>query len=310
MIELLKQNRVERTYRGGKNISSFTGEPLQSDFFPEDWTTSTISVIGSDGKQHGLGTTKSGKKIKNISKPLTYLLKLLDSEERLVVQVHPTIEFAKKHFNSVYGKTECWYILNANPESCVYLGFKPGISKTLWRDAVLSGNSKKILSLLNRINIHPGDFIFVEGGTPHAIGENIFLLEAQEPTDFMAVAEKFTPSGVKIPEYRLTGGIDFETALDMYSYIGYTPEETVKKYISHPVSVPDSVTQILKSPFNIRLVSGNADIELQKNAAAVILDGYGEISGVPVKKGDRLFLYGESGIRTTGPSDFLIYLCE
>lgn len=254
MIELLKQNRVERTYRGGKNISSFTGEPLQSDFFPEDWTTSTISVIGSDGKQHGLGTTKSGKKIKNISKPLTYLLKLLDSEERLVVQVHPTIEFAKKHFNSVYGKTECWYILNANPESCVYLGFNPGISKTLWRDAVLSGNSKKILSLLNRINIHPGDFIFVEGGTPHAIGENIFLLEAQEPTDFMAVAEKFTPSGVKIPEYRLTGGIDFETALDMYSYTGYTPDETVKKYISHPVSVPDSVTQILKSPFNIRLV--------------------------------------------------------
>ena len=96
----------------------------------------------------------------------------------------------------------------------------------------------------------------------------------------------------------------------MYSYTGYTPDETVKKYISHPVSVPDSVTQILKSPFNIRLVSGNADIELQKNAAAVILDGFGEISGVPVTKGDRLFLYGESEIRTTGPSDFLIYLCE
>ncbi len=56
-------------------------------------------------------------------------------------------------------------------------------------------NANPILSFLHRIPVAPGDFVFVDGGVPHAIGAGCFMVELQEPSDLMVVAERFTPSG-------------------------------------------------------------------------------------------------------------------
>ena len=58
---------------------------------------------------------------------MSILVKLLDSAERLVIQCHPTIPFAKKHFNSSFGKAECWYMLDTEEDAYIYLGFNISI---------------------------------------------------------------------------------------------------------------------------------------------------------------------------------------
>ena len=68
---------------------------------------------------------------------LPILVKLLDSDERLVVQAHPTVPCAKRLFHSPVGKPECWHFLPGTaPDACVYLGFKPGITRAAWELAV------------------------------------------------------------------------------------------------------------------------------------------------------------------------------
>ena len=60
--------------------------------------------------------------------------------------------------------------------------------------------------MLHRIPVKAGDFVFVDGGVPHAIGGGCFMVELQEPSDLMVVAERFTPSGRRIPDAKLSGG--------------------------------------------------------------------------------------------------------
>ena len=140
MIYKLLPTRVFRAYTGGKNIDEFMGadEPKITRF-PEDWIASVTTAFnpGRDVENEGMSRTEDGVFLKDLieknkeemignRQSMSLLFKLLDSAERLVIQVHPTVSFAKEHFNSPYGKTECWYILNDG--GYVDLGFKPGMT--------------------------------------------------------------------------------------------------------------------------------------------------------------------------------------
>ena len=181
MTTKLRANRVRRTYLGGGRIDAFTGfAPDCSDGVPrpEDWLASTTTAFNGTREiaGEGLGRLEDGRLVKDAVGKLPILVKLLDSDERLVVQAHPTVPCARAKFNSPVGKTECWYFLDGTaPDACVYLGFKPGVTRTAWRAAFEA--QRGILDMLHRVPVRAGDFVFVDGGVPHAIGGGCFMVE-------------------------------------------------------------------------------------------------------------------------------------
>jgi mannose-6-phosphate isomerase len=107
------------------------------------------------------------------------LLKFLFSTEKLSVQVHPDDEGAQAIGQSC-GKTECWYVLAAKPGAQVGLGFKPGVTKA---DVERAIQEVRLEELMNWIDVHPGELIYVDAGTVHAIGPNVVMVETQQNSD-------------------------------------------------------------------------------------------------------------------------------
>lgn len=319
MIKIVKENRVSRTYKGGANIDKFFGkENPKNSFYPEDWTASVTAAYNSaDGKTEGLGITCDGDKITDLvaGDNFSILVKLLDSAERLVIQAHPTVPFAKQFLNSNYGKTECWYFLDCAEDACVYIGFKEGICRKDWEGSFYDNDSEKMLSMLHRLPVKKGDFVFVDGGVPHAIGAGCFMIELQEPSDLMVVNERFTPSGREIPEQRLHMGLGYEKMFDVYDYTGYSFEELKKKYCPEKKKLTENIYQILGSDltdkFSMYLLKNKAVLKTdRKYRIAIAVSGSGSVNGTAAKKGDRIFIKDEKNISVNGTQDFEIIVCE
>ena len=107
------------------------------------------------------------------------LAKLLFTTERLSVQVHPRDDYAYKHHQSL-GKTEAWYVVAAEPDAEVAVGFKEPISAQRMEESARSG---EIETLLDWRRIKAGDAIFVPAGTVHAIGAGATICEIQQNSD-------------------------------------------------------------------------------------------------------------------------------
>jgi len=218
----LPPNPVHRFYRGGEAIARFRGEPSTDDHVPEDWVGSTTTVFG-DGET-GLARLEDGRTVREAvaadrgaflgpgrSEP-GLLVKLLDAGERLPVHCHPDREFATRHLDSTYGKTEAWAIVETRSERPVVgLGFREAVDDDALADWVESQDVDALLGLLNELPVAAGDVVFVPAGVPHAIGEGILMVELQEPTDLSVLLEW---DGFAI-DGRADGhlGLGFETAL-------------------------------------------------------------------------------------------------
>jgi mannose-6-phosphate isomerase len=110
---------------------------------------------------------------------LPLLAKYIFTSERLSIQVHPDDEQARVR-GLRQGKTECWYILDAEPDATLGLGLKRTVSSEVLRAAALDGS---IEELMDWRPVRAGDFFFVPAGTVHAIGAGISLLEFQQNSD-------------------------------------------------------------------------------------------------------------------------------
>ncbi len=104
------------------------------------------------------------------------LVKFIDALQDLSIQVHPEDKYALEHENE-YGKTEMWYILEAEPNAKLYYGTKEEITKEEYAASIADNT---ILDKLNHVNVTKGDVIFVEAGTIHAIGAGIVICEIQQ----------------------------------------------------------------------------------------------------------------------------------
>lgn len=111
---------------------------------------------------------------------LDYLIKFIDTNDNLSVQVHPDDEYAQKHEGD-NGKPECWFILNAEKGAGVYLGFKEGVDKEKFQYAV--EHNEDVSKLLNLVEVKAGDFINLPPGSVHAIGKGVTLCEVQRSSD-------------------------------------------------------------------------------------------------------------------------------
>lgn len=308
MIYELLPTRVYRAYYGGENIDKMTGvENPQITRFPEDWLASVTTAFnpGREIENEGLSKTTDGIFLKDIidadkeemigeRNSMSLLFKLLDSNERLVIQVHPTVEFAKKYFNSPYGKTECWYILNDG--GYVYLGFKEGISKEYMKILFEKQDTEGMLETMHRFEVKKGDFIFVAGGVPHAIGKGCFMAELQEPTDLMVIPERVTPSGVELADVKLHCGLGFEKMFDCFTFEGADREDVYNKYFIQPYQLNENIKVIADEQITDKFKLYELSVDdkyiyhMDSYGILLVIEGKGKINDISVKKGNRFFI--------------------
>lgn len=107
------------------------------------------------------------------------LIKFIDANSDLSVQLHPGDELARKRHNS-FGKTEMWYVLQSEKGAKLNIGFKDRINKQQYLEAL---NSGEIVSILNFEEVKAGDAVFINAGKVHAIGAGVLLAEIQQTSD-------------------------------------------------------------------------------------------------------------------------------
>lgn len=262
---MVSGERVWRTYLGGREISRLHGDQNgQDDHFPEEWMYSVTKAcnVGREELTEGLCKVQ-GKNEKTLKEYIEedpqeilgkrhteiwgnnpgVLIKIIDSKERLTVQVHPDKEKAKELFGSAFGKTECWHILETREDSeevpCIYLGFREGITKEQWQECFFDQDYDRMLSLMNRLEVRKGETYLVKGGVPHAIGAGCMIIEIQEPTDYTIRVEKVTPSGFCIDDRMCHQGLGFEKMFDCFKYDGEKEEDVRAEYCILPTLMED-----------------------------------------------------------------------
>jgi len=273
----LKQlsNRVWRTYEGGALIDRWKEDSPEVDgSMPEEWIMSTVTARGKNRPENeGLSMVQTpsgiyslkelvasntelflGNKLAEKFGTTGVLIKMLDSKERLTIQVHPDKEYARTMLNSAFGKTESWYVLNSrevNGEiSVVYMGFKEGVTPEQWEALFINQDVEGMLSCLHKIEVKPGDAFMIYGGVPHAIGSGCFLMEVQEPTDYTMRVEKVTPGGLEITEDLIHQGVGVANMLTCFHYDSCSYDEALSRWKIEPETIDSSSSFTLKTIFN------------------------------------------------------------
>lgn len=108
------------------------------------------------------------------------LIKLIDANDSLSIQVHPDDTYAAREENGSYGKTEVWYIVDAEPGAELIYGFRQDMTQESFRSAVAQNELKPCL---NSVPVHAGEVYFVPSGLVHAIGKGILICEIQQNSD-------------------------------------------------------------------------------------------------------------------------------
>lgn len=116
-----------------------------------------------------------GEKAKDL-KEFPILIKFIDANQNLSVQVHPNDEYAKEKENSL-GKTEMWYILDCKPNAKIICGLKNNVTNEEFSKSM---NSEEIIKYLNIVDVKKGDVIYIPAGTVHAIMEGTLIAEVQQ----------------------------------------------------------------------------------------------------------------------------------
>ena len=191
-------------YRGGAAIAAFRGIEQTSEFSPEDWIGSATTLFGKP--EAGLTRLPDGRFLRDalVQDPEGWLgeahletfgaspgllVKLLDAGQRLPVHSHPTREWARRHLDCPYGKTEAWIIVECADDARVHLGFQRDVEAEELARWVDRQDEDALVGSLHSLPVRPGDSVLVPAGMPHAVGAGIFLIELQEPTDFSVLME-------------------------------------------------------------------------------------------------------------------------
>lgn len=107
------------------------------------------------------------------------LIKFIDAQDNLSVQVHPNDELAQRKYGQS-GKTEMWHVIASEPGSGLYVGFNKTVSKAQFEEAIANGTVEDVLQFYP---VQPGDTFMIPAGTVHAIGKGVLLAEIQQPSD-------------------------------------------------------------------------------------------------------------------------------
>lgn len=179
--------RVEKLYPECKDYI-WGGEKLKTKYGKETDKTPCAESWELSFHKDGLTRLENGKTLaesvteKDLGKNakvfpfFPVLIKFIDAKENLSVQVHPSDEYALKHDNS-FGKTEMWYIVEADEDAGIYLGFNREITREEYETAI---KEKRLTEMLNFYKVKAGDCYFIPSGTIHAIGKGCLICEIQQ----------------------------------------------------------------------------------------------------------------------------------
>lgn len=177
--------------------SVVTNGPLADKALHEVLQSHTLELMGRD----------------DYSGSFPLLIKLLDCQDILSVQVHPDPQ-ACKRMGKGEPKTECWYIISAEPGSVIYKGLKQGVTKEQFATAIEKGNVDELLA---QVEVRPGECHLLPAGTVHAIGAGLVIAEIQTPSDttyrvfdWNRLDDSHKPRPLHIPE--ALESIDFDAA--------------------------------------------------------------------------------------------------
>lgn len=175
---------------GGNRLNDDFSKEMDLHPLAETWECSTHpdgpSMVGSGefkGKlltevlkenPHFLGTHPHTKG------ELPILIKLIDAKEDLSIQVHPNDTYAMEHENGQLGKTEMWYVLDAEKGAKLVYGLYHNISKEMVKQSIQDGTLEKYLQ---KVPVQKGDMFYVEAGTIHAIGKGVLMAEVQQSSN-------------------------------------------------------------------------------------------------------------------------------
>ena len=173
LIQLLNKNSTKKNIGESWEISNVDGDISIVSSKENKGETLTNLIKKYKGKLVGENVYKKfGDKF-----PL--LIKFIDAKEALSIQLHPNDAIAKKKHNS-FGKTEMWYVMQADEKANLIVGFKKEVDKKTYQQCIAD---KKLLDILNREEVQNGDVYFIPTGRVHAIGAGVLLAEIQQTSD-------------------------------------------------------------------------------------------------------------------------------
>ncbi|MBP5177686.1 MAG: ROK family protein, partial [Clostridia bacterium] len=179
-MRILKLTPALKSYIwGGQKLKKLFFKASDEDVVSESWELSfhPDGLTKTDGGY--LCDVAAKKELgKNVTafKKFPTLIKFIDANKDLSVQVHPTDAYALKNENS-YGKTEMWYVVSADEGAGIYLGFAKAITKKQYKKAIADGT---LTDIMNFVPVKAGDCYFIPAGTVHAIGKGCVMLEIQQ----------------------------------------------------------------------------------------------------------------------------------
>ena len=208
------------------------------------------------------------------------LTKFIDAKSALSIQVHPSDEYAYEH-EGEQGKTEMWYVMDAEPGAFLYFGFKQEISKEQFKASI---ENDTLCDLLNKVNVKKGDCFFIPSGTIHAIGAGLLIAEIQQNSNTTYRVYDYGRVGAdgKPRELHVDKAIDVTDLAPPPTSDFADGVLATCKYFTVKRHVIDGVLTISEDDGFMSLIvtEGNAticDIPCEKGASVYIPAGYGEV---------------------------------
>jgi mannose-6-phosphate isomerase len=249
---------------GGEKLKTLLHKPIISKITGESWELSTVegdvSVI-ANGDLKGKSLTELIEDLPNeilgtavykrFGKQFPLLFKYLDAREDLSIQVHPNDKLAKERHNS-FGKTEMWYVMQADADARIIVGFKEDSGKEEYLEHL---HNKTLVSILEDVKAKPGDVFFLETGTVHAIGAGLVVAEIQQTSDITYRLYDFD----RVDAQGNKRELHVDLALDA---VNYSKIDTYKKYDK----VENKSNNIVDCPyFTTNFLPLNGEVKVGKN---------------------------------------------
>ncbi len=288
---------------GGTKLKDVLGKDIPNDITGESWEISTvpgdISVV-SNGDLAGTSLQELidknseavlGKSVvERFGKEFPILIKFIDAKQDLSIQLHPNDELAKERHNS-FGKTEMWYIMDADEAASLIVGFNKNVSK---QEYTKSLEDDSLLDLLNYENVKEGDTFFINTGKIHAIGAGVLLAEIQQTSDVTYRVFDFNRRDKngnlrELHTEQALDAIDYEKKDDFK--VGYDREKDI---VNDMVACPYFTTNYIDLTKNMEQDISNRDsftIYMCVGGSATIENKFGSAS---IQKGETVLVSADS----------------
>ncbi|MDD3266072.1 MAG: class I mannose-6-phosphate isomerase [Burkholderiales bacterium] len=274
---------------GGNRLKSDYGYNIPSNKTGESWSVSAHkngATYIKNGKFAGTSLADLYKNNPELfggsnANEFPLMIKIIDANDKLSVQVHPDDKYAKEVENDL-GKFECWYILDAKPNSSIIYGHKAKSKEEL----NLLVKNGKWAELLTETSIKAGDFFPVPTGTVHAIGAGALILEVQQSSDttYRLYDYDRTDDKGNLRELHITKSLDVinvphQSAPETYEPISMNEDSTFQ------ILTMNKYFKVGKLDVNGHLPKLNLNVPY---SILSIINGNGIINGYEVNKGDNI----------------------